>query len=241
MILYYKYPKPYEPAEVSFLQWFFICLFINISTFSWMAYNWQKEATPVVECPPVELEVEVDGRFLEDQVSRFVDNADWFYQSVEQVASSLEMESNWLLAVMHSESKFDASVANLQGSGAIGLIQWMPVTAKEMGITVERLKGMNHLQQLGYVQQYYEMIIGRYGRVENLTEAYLAVLYPKALRHKDNYCYTLYEKGSKAYQLNKGLDFNRDGRVTIKDIDDRMKRKYRQAYFTEPSKMIVAL
>jgi hypothetical protein len=72
----------------------------------------------------------------------------------------------------------------------------------------------------------------RYGEFENLTDLYLAILFPKAIEAEES-CYALYAKPEKAYMQNAGLDENKDGRVTINDIDRRMKRMFPTAYIAE--------
>jgi len=143
----------------------------------------------------------------------------------------LGVRAEWLMAVMYSESKFDAQVLNHRGSGATGLIQFMPATASEMNVSLQRLGRMTHLQQLEYVYMYLQTARERYGNYDSLTDLYLAILYPKA--RKQEYCYTLYAKPTRAYTQNRGLDENKDGRVTISDIDRRMKRLYPTAYMAE--------
>ncbi len=169
--------------------------------------------------------------YLLEEASVYVSDVMGFEQKVREVGQSLNVPAEWLMAIMYSESKFDASVSNFKGSGATGLIQWMPVSAKEMGITLSQLKNLNHIDQLDYVHQYLQTVRERYGEFDSLTDLYLAVLFPKAL--DQDYCYTLYAKPSVTYTQNSGLDENKDGRVTVSDIDRRMKRIFPEAYFTE--------
>ena len=169
--------------------------------------------------------------YLLDQASVFVNDVDKFEKKVRKVANKLSVPAEWLMAVMYSESKFDASVSNHRGSGATGLIQWMPTTAKDFDITVEKLRNLNHTEQLDYVYEYLDRVRRKYKQYETLTELYLAILYPRAIG--EDYCYTMYAKPSEAYKLNIGLDIDKDGRVTVKDIDDRMKKMYPTAYMAE--------
>ncbi|MEZ4827365.1 MAG: transglycosylase SLT domain-containing protein [Bacteroidia bacterium] len=151
---------------------------------------------------------------------------------VREIAGMLKVPPEWLMAVMYSESKFDAAVLNHRGSGATGLIQFMPAAAEDLNVSLQRIRKMNHLQQLEYVYLYLEQVRERYGDYESLADLYLAILYPKA--RKQDYCYTLYAKPGKSYDQNAGLDENKDGRVTVSDIDRRMKRLYPTAYMVEP-------
>lgn len=44
---------------------------------------------------------------------------------------------------------------NAPGSGAIGLIQFMPSTAKGLGTSTSALKQMTAVDQLAYVEKYF--------------------------------------------------------------------------------------
>lgn len=166
--------------------------------------------------------------YLIDKASMFVPDAPSFEAKVRDVAARLGVQPEWLMAVMYSESRFDAAALNLKGSGAVGLIQFMPATAGDMRTNAEKLRNMDHIQQLEYVYQYLDMVRQKYGSFENLTELYLAILFPKAL--EGDYCYSLYEKPSQAYKQNAGLDEDKNGRVTVGDIDKRMQRVFPKAY-----------
>ncbi len=166
-----------------------------------------------------------------DQASLFTLDPQAFDSKVREVSSLLGVAPEWLMAVMYAESKFDAGVRNFKGSGATGLIQFMPAVAAEMGVTTNQLGMMGHVQQMDYVYRYLQTVQSRYGGFNSLTDLYLAVLYPKALNQ--DYCYTLYAKPSKSFKQNSGLDENADGRVTVSDIDRRMQRLYPEAFMAK--------
>ncbi len=176
--------------------------------------------------------------YLLEEAQRFVYDIDAFESKVQAVSKQLDIPAEWLMSVMHSESRFDASVANYKGSGATGLIQWMPATAKDYNITVEKIRNMNHIEQLDYVYRYLNDKRQKYGAYESLTDLYLAILYPKAMA--EEYCFTLYATPSAAYKMNSGLDMDKDGRVTVQDVDKRMKKKYPIAYMVNMGDVSVA-
>ena len=169
--------------------------------------------------------------YLLETAEPFVHNVGDFEEKVRKISRKLGIPPEWLMAVMHSESRFDASVANHKGSGATGLIQFMPTTAKDFDITTAKLRNLNHVEQLDYVYAYFDAKRKQYKQYESLTDLYLAVLYPKALG--EDYCYTMYAAPSKPYEMNKGLDVNKDKRVTVQDIDQFLKKKYMTAYGME--------
>ncbi|MGB1243173.1 MAG: transglycosylase SLT domain-containing protein, partial [Chitinophagales bacterium] len=167
--------------------------------------------------------------YLKDKANVYVRDIDAFEKKVRSISNKLGIHPDWLMALMHSESKLDASVTNLKGSGATGLIQFMPKTAIEMNITVEQMRNLNHIQQLDYVYDYLrEVKKVRKVDFENITDLYLAILYPKAIGKDKNY--VLYRKPSQTYQNNSGLDEDHNGEVSIADIDLRLKRLYPAAY-----------
>ncbi len=133
-----------------------------------------------------------------------------FVQEVETLATDLGIPSEWIMRVIAKESGFNPSIPNAEGSGAMGLIQFMPFTARELGTTTAELKGMSRVEQMVYVRKYLEP---KLRGVENPTfsDLYMAVLYPVAIGKSDNYI--LFKKGTKAYEQNSGLDLNGDGVV----------------------------
>ena len=173
-----------------------------------------------------------ESLFLLNEASQYTLNVKDFENKVREVADKLSIPPDWLMAVMHAESRFDASISNRQGSGATGLIQWMPKTIAEYDITIDQLRNLNHVEQLDFAYRYLDDQRKRHGNYQSLTNLYLAILYPNALGKE--YCHTLYANPSQAYKMNKGLDGDRDGRVTIGDIDRLLKRKYMPAYVLAP-------
>lgn len=170
----------------------------------------------------------IGNMYLMDKASIYISDIFVFENKVRKIAHELEVPPEWIMAVIYSESRFDASAMNLKGSGAVGLIQFMPATAHELKTSTSDLSKYSAIEQLDYVKLYLEKIKLKYGNFESLTELYLAILFPKALEG-DN-CFMLYGKPSISYKQNSGLDENKDGIVTVSDIDKRMQRIFPSAY-----------
>lgn len=138
-----------------------------------------------------------------------------FRNKVRRIAENLSIDPDWLMACMAFESgkTFSASVLNAAGSGAIGLIQFMPATASALGTTTEALAKMGTDSQLDYVQRYFAP---RRGQLKNLGDVYMAILWPDGIGKEDDF--VLFDqrdtKYPKQYVQNAGLDFNRDGKIT---------------------------
>lgn len=133
-----------------------------------------------------------------------------FKERVLWLARDLGMNPDELMACIAWESgeTFSASVKNKAGSGATGLIQFMPSTAKTLGTTTEALAKMTPEDQLNYVWKYFAPFKGK---LNNLGDVYMAILWPKAVGKSDDF--VLFDRGA-AYRQNAGLDKNKDGKVT---------------------------
>lgn len=133
-----------------------------------------------------------------------------FRDRVRWIADDLALNANDLMACMAWESgrSFRADVKNMAGSGATGLIQFMPSTAKSLGTTVEALGAMTAEDQLNVVWKYFKPYKGR---LHNLADVYMTILWPAAVGKPDDYALFT---GGIAYRQNAGLDTDKDGRVT---------------------------
>ncbi len=163
--------------------------------------------------------------YLIEKAEPYIDASGEFERKIRIMARNLNVPPEWIMAVIHSESRFNPKVKNKKGSGARGLIQWMPYVYKRLGVS--RLPS-TAVEQLDLVEQYFCERQAEVGAFKNLTDLRLAVLYPSAVRKSKNYI--LYEKPSIAYKQNSGLDANKDGKVTVKDVSWKMRRNYRKAF-----------
>lgn len=146
-----------------------------------------------------------------------VDEAPEFGAKVSEIAADLDANPEHLMAVMNFETggKLTSDVKNQAGSGATGLIQFMPSTAKELTgaktkeAAIKILEKMSPVEQLDYVQKYLKPFKGK---LDTLEDVYMAVLWPKAVGKDSEYA--LFRKGTKAYWQNRGLDMDKDGVIT---------------------------
>lgn len=118
--------------------------------------------------------------------------------------------ANGIMAAMHFETggRFSSTVLNAAGSHAIGLIQFMPRTAEDLGTSTAELAGMTAVQQLDYVEKYFRPYAHR---IASLSDLYMAILLPSAIGKPDDA--VLFSEGA-AYRQNAALDRNTDGRIT---------------------------
>ena len=141
-----------------------------------------------------------------------------FQAAVTDVAGRLGIPEQHLYAAMSFETggTFNPGVTNAAGSGATGLIQFMPSTARGLGTSTEELAGMSRARQMHYVEKY--LSTKGIGPNSNLDDVYMAILFPAAVGKGDDY--VLFGQGAesgytgRAYDQNKGLDKNGDGSIT---------------------------
>ena len=127
------------------------------------------------------------------------------------------------MACMAFESgeTFSPSIKNAAGSGATGLIQFMPSTARGLGTSTEALASMSAVQQLDYVKKYF---MPHKGRLKTHEDVYMSILYPAAVGRGAQSA--LFASGTKNYSQNKGFDANRDGKITPAEVSAKVREKY---------------
>jgi hypothetical protein len=131
------------------------------------------------------------------------------------------------MACMHWESggTFRADIKNAAGSGATGLIQFMPSTARGMGTTTSALARLTPEDQLRWVYEYFKPYAGR---LKNLGDLYMAILWPKGVGKPDHYVLFDRAKTPTTFRQNAGLDVNKDGLVTraecLVKVNERLAR-----------------
>ncbi len=145
-----------------------------------------------------------------------------FKQKAIKICKDLDVPPDFLMAAMAFESAetFSPKVRNAAGSGAVGLIQFMPSTARALGASTEGLAAMTAEAQLDYVKRYFAP---RKGQPHSIEDIHMAILYPAAIGASPDH--VLFKKGTTPYAQNKGLDSNRDGRVTVQEAASRVRAK----------------
>lgn len=141
------------------------------------------------------------------------------------LSEECEMDPSFVTAVMAFESgeTFSPSVKNPKSS-ATGVIQFMRGTAEDLGTTVEALAAMTLFEQLWWVRKYFF----RYrGRMRTLSDVYMAVLLPSAIGKPESWALFRDDKNKlrDAYDVNAGLDKNRDGVITKAEAAAKVQEK----------------
>lgn len=146
------------------------------------------------------------------KVSRtFLDRVKWIVEDLSIGVNTADGMSKLLACIAWESGRtFSAGVTNKAGSGATGLIQFMPDTARKLGTTTAALAKMKAEDQLNYVWKYFAPYKGK---LKSLSDLYMAILWPKAIGKPETY--VLWEKGAMptTYRQNAGLDVNKDGGI----------------------------
>jgi hypothetical protein len=150
-----------------------------------------------------------------------------FKTNVFAISDELEVNPNYLMASIAFETgeTFSPSIRNAAGSGAIGLIQFMPSTAHELGTSTEDLSSMIAEDQLTFVLKYFRP---KKGKLKDLSDVYMTILWPSAVGKEADY--VLFDKYDsvhpKRYLQNAGLDFNKDGVITKLEATVMVQKKF---------------
>lgn len=159
-----------------------------------------------------------------------------FVNKVISIADALDLPRGEgpsdMMSCMAWESgeTFSPSILNGAGSGATGLIQFMPATAiayfytsaeiakmtaaqkKEAGVNACKvLAKMTAEEQLDYVYKYFKPYKGK---LKNLGDIYMAILWPKGIGKSDSWVLWDAATSPVTFRQNAGLDVNRDGSIT---------------------------
>jgi hypothetical protein len=121
-----------------------------------------------------------------------------------------------LFRVIKGESGFDLRARN--PSGATGLFQFIPATAKDLGVTVDQIAKMSAGEQLALYDQYLE----KWGYDGSISLG--AMQAAPAFARKDPNT-VVYPRGSAAWKQNPGWRENGDGDITLASIDNYYRRQ----------------
>lgn len=147
-----------------------------------------------------------------------------FRRIVFALCARFDLDPDYLMACMAFESgeTFRPDIRNAAGSGAVGLIQFMPATARGLGTTVARLASMTAEEQLVYVEAYFKPYAGR---LVSLSDHYMAILWPKGIGKPESHA--LWSKATMptTYRQNAGLDIDKNGFITKAEAAAKVQRK----------------
>lgn len=146
-------------------------------------------------------------------------------QEISVMLKLSEQGPHELMSCMAFESgeTFDPTKANMAGAPYYGLIQFGTDAATDCKTTVEKLLKMTRLQQLECVYLYFKPLTGK---IRNVGDMYMKILWPKGVGKDDDYILWNKEERPKTYLQNRGLDINHDGDITRGECLVKIHEKY---------------
>ena len=152
-------------------------------------------------------------------ISRVLTNQLPFSDKVRYISSLLGIDPNWPMWVMNFESDIDPRAVN-PTTGATGLIQFMPSTARSLGTSTADLLQMSNVEQLDYVYAYLKPYAGR---MNSMIDVYFAVFFPIAMNKPSDYILqTSSLAASTIARQNGGFDLNHDSMITRSEVEARV-------------------
>jgi peptidoglycan hydrolase-like protein with peptidoglycan-binding domain len=137
-----------------------------------------------------------------------------------------EFAASWLMSCMNFETggTYSPTIQNGAGAKYFGLIQFGDMAAADLGTTTAELVKLSQLEQLDWVFKYFDMWAKRGKTFTQLEDFYLTIFYPKAVGMSAN---TIIfrrdvEAEKKGYAQNNGFDYDKDGQITVGEINSRL-------------------
>lgn len=151
--------------------------------------------------------------------------------AVIDTAKELGMDPDWLFTVISFETggTFSPTIRNAAGSGAFGLIQFMPSTAQNLLRTGSKEEAVAKGLAMTFNEQLKKMVIPYFkgGTYRNLEDVYLKVFYPAAMGKANDY--VIGTAPSKVYTQNKAFDKAAKGYITRGDVTAKIRSVYNNA------------
>jgi hypothetical protein len=150
---------------------------------------------------------------------------DEFFVRLNEMSNRLNVSPKDMLAIMYLESGLDPNVVNPKFS-ARGLTQIEPYVLKNLGWkgSYNEFGKLPAIEQLPYIEKYFKNVMGNSGKIHSATQLYVANFWPAALHNPDvmkgdpSAIILDGAKYPKEYDANKGLDVDKDGKITYGDL-----------------------
>lgn len=155
-------------------------------------------------------------------------------QKVVEVSTKLNIEADWLLAVMYFESRLNPQAKN-NISGSVGLIQFTRdkagvnyKTISQKVYTLDSIYKMNFIQQMDLVYEYFKSFKAK---MQSFADVYLVTFFPLAVGKLDSFI--LQASGLSANlisQQNPVFDLNKNGQITKNEFITYIEQKYKNTF-----------
>jgi hypothetical protein len=167
-----------------------------------------------------------------------------FIKKVTEISSKLEIDPNWLMAIMYFESARSFSPSKKNGIGCVGLIQFCP---DKKGLNYKTINGkkyllsdiakMDYSEQLDLVYQYYKSYTGK---LKSYIDTYFVTFFPLAIGKPDDW---IIEGGGltagQIYKANPAFQNVKDGKLRVWEVKKVMLEKLPSQWLNDGSFSLV--
>ena len=174
----------------------------------------RRETAPSTS-PRPEPRYETEFQGTVEPTGNIADDAD-FREAVKALAERRGISTDEIYSVIQGESSFNPRARNR--SGAAGLFQIMPESARELGVSTSEILNMSPARQVALYDRYLER--WNYNSSNRLGIMQAAPAF--ADRSPDD---VIYAKGSKAWEQNPGWRELNDGPITVRSINSYYARQ----------------
>lgn len=151
-----------------------------------------------------------------------------FEQKVIAISNNLGINPDWLMIVFQSESGCKHTAKN---GTTWGLIGFTKTTRQALGVTDYVFEGYSNLQQLDLVEKYFNLHrLG--GKMKSIYDVKMGVFSPAFVGKPLDF--VMYASGSLGYNGNKTIDFNQDGKLTVRELYKHFDKSIPTNYQTTP-------
>ena len=160
-----------------------------------------------------------------------------FVEKVKEIAPRIGVDPNWLMAIMYFESAgtFNPSITN--SLGYVGLIQFGASARKTLGVSKAKLQSMSAVEQLDYVEKYFNLYKGKY---KTYIDTYFAVFFPLAIGKPDDW---IIQGGGltakQIYDANPAFRNVKDGKLRVWEVKKTMLEKLPKEWLNDGSFSLV--
>lgn len=142
---------------------------------------------------------------------------------INKKEQELGLDRNSLYKIIYIESRFNPTAYNTY-TGAYGLLQIIPSTLENLGYSLTNYVSMDFNEQLNGPITKYIKYWKKYYDIKTELDLKLVVFYPLALKYKENKDYIIgseksFKYAKKVAKWNHLYDLNKDGFITIKEIE----------------------
>lgn len=162
-----------------------------------------------------------------------------FVKKVKEISSKLEIDPNWLMAIMYFESARSFSPSKTNNIGCVGLIQFCPDRGKNYKTVngkqyfMSDISKMDYSEQLDLVYQYYK---GYAGKLKNYTDTYFVTFFPIAVGKPDDWVIQGLGLSAKAiYNANPAFRQVNDGKLRVWEVKKKILEQLPSEWLKEGS------